>query len=96
MIESNEDIEKVAAILRVLGHPDRLRILACLMEEGCYVKDIALRLDLPQSTVSQHLRLMTDRGILENERSGVKVCYSPADSIAKSIAKLILPSCKKR
>ena len=94
--ESKDDFERIAGILHVLGHPDRLRILACLIREKCFVNDIALRLDLPQSTVSQHLRLMADRGILTGERDGVRVCYIPVDPIAIDIAKLLLPSCEDK
>ncbi len=90
---SRDDVDRLAGILRVLGHPDRLRILACLLNEGCFVKDLASRLELPQSTVSQHLRVMTDRGILISVREGVKVCYYPEDSFAKDIARLVLPLC---
>ncbi|HHS49538.1 MAG TPA: ArsR family transcriptional regulator [candidate division Zixibacteria bacterium] len=89
-----EKIDQIAGILRVLGHPDRLRILACLMKDSCFVKDLCSRLDLPQSTVSQHLRVMTDRGILISVRDGVKVCYHPADSFAKTIAELIVAICE--
>ncbi|MCK5832974.1 winged helix-turn-helix transcriptional regulator [bacterium] len=92
---SRDKLDRIAGILRVLGHPDRLRILACLIHEGCFVKELATKLNLPQSTVSQHLRVMTDRGILVSERDGVKVCYYPLDSIAKSVAELVIPLCKK-
>ena len=91
--EKQKKIEDTAAILHVLGHPDRLRILVCLLREECYVKDLADKMGLPQSTVSQHLRVMTDRGILESERRGVKVCYKSANPIAEEIAKMLFPDC---
>lgn len=92
--EQQKHIEETAAMLRVLGHPDRLRILVCLMREECYVKDLAKKMQLPQSTVSQHLRVMTDRGILESERRGVKVCYKAANPVAEQIARLLFASCE--
>jgi ArsR family transcriptional regulator len=92
--EKQRKLEETAAILHILGHPDRLRILVCLLREECYVKDLADRMGLPQSTVSQHLRVMTDRGILESERRGVKVCYKSACTIAEQIAKLLMANCE--
>lgn len=92
--EKQRKLEETAAILHVLGHPDRLRILVCLLREECYVKDLADRMELPQSTVSQHLRVMTDRGILLSERRGVKVCYKPANQIAEQIAKMLMANCQ--
>jgi len=87
--------EEIAGVLKVLGHPDRLRILACLSRETCYVNDLAGKLEIPQSTVSQHLRLLADKNILVYERIGNKVCYSLADSFARILVEKILPVCKK-
>lgn len=92
--EKQKYVEDTAAMLRILGHPDRLRILICLMHEECYVKDLAMKMQLPQSTVSQHLRVMTDRGILKSERHGVKVCYKAANPVAEQIARLLFASCE--
>lgn len=91
---NEKKIEKMAAVLKVLGHPDRLRILSCLIEEGCYVKEISEKLDLHQSTVSQHLRVMSDKGILMAHREGVKVCYEPTDCLARKIAEIVLEACE--
>ena len=94
-IDDNEKkLGETAAMLRALGHPDRLRILACLIREECYVKNLAEKMGLPQSTVSQHLRVMTDRGILVGIREGVKVCYKPANSLAEEIAELLFADCE--
>ncbi len=92
--EKKKRLEETAGMLRVLGHPDRLRILACLMHKKCFVNDLAEKMGLPQSTVSQHLRVMTDRGILIGERHGVKVCYKPASFLAESIARMLLSNCE--
>ncbi|MEK1850707.1 MAG: metalloregulator ArsR/SmtB family transcription factor [Phyllobacterium sp.] len=59
-----------ARILAALAHPARLRIvrqLACLDASCC--KDIVAQLDLAQSTVSQHLKILVDAGL---------VCYRPS------------------
>ena len=94
MKKGTTKIEDIAAMLRVLGHPDRLKILACLTNHECFVNDLALKLNLPQSTVSQHLRAMTDKGILISARDGVKVRYKPSGDVAKTIAKLVSVECE--
>lgn len=96
MSHSEEKINEVAGVLRVLGHPDRLRILVCLLKDKCFVMDLCAKLDMPQSTVSQHLRVMTDRGILVSVRDGVKVCYRPADSLPKDLVELVVSLCDER
>lgn len=56
---------RMVAGLGALGHPTRVRILrelAC--REACCCKDVVARLDLAQSTVSQHLRVLVDAGLV--------------------------------
>ena len=45
--------DREAEILKVLGHPVRLKIVAGLMSQSCNVKKIWECLELPQATVSQ-------------------------------------------
>ncbi|MBL8582592.1 MAG: winged helix-turn-helix transcriptional regulator [Rhizobiaceae bacterium] len=55
----------MARKLSALGHPVRLAILRQLSErDACCCKDIVGRLDLAQSTVSQHLKVLVDAGIV--------------------------------
>lgn len=64
-----------AEILKVLGHPVRLKIVVGLMSRSCNVKKIWECLELPQATVSQHLALLKNRGIIEGRREGAEVFY---------------------
>lgn len=51
-----------------LAHPARLEILHCLAhQEFCKCKDLVERLPLAQSTVSQHLKILVDAGLVNAE-----------------------------
>ncbi len=70
-----QNFDREAEILKVLGHPVRLKIVAGLMSQSCNVKKIWECLGLPQATVSQHLALLKNKGIIEGRRDGVEVYY---------------------
>lgn len=74
-----------AEVLKVLGHPIRLKIVAGLCTGECNVKHIWECLGLPQATVSQHLALLKNKGIIEGKREGVEVHYSVVHPLAKKI-----------
>ena len=74
-----------AEVLKVLGHPIRLKIVAGLCTKECNVKHIWECLNLPQATVSQHLALLKNKGIIEGKRDGVEVHYSVVHPLAKKI-----------
>jgi DNA-binding transcriptional ArsR family regulator len=80
---------KWADILKTLGHPIRIRILESLLDAEKCVGAIWASLDLPQSTVSQHLSLLRSKGIVEHERCGSKVKYFLRDRRIGEIIKLI-------
>ena len=74
-----------AEVLKVLGHPIRLKIVAGLCTRECNVKHIWECLGLPQATVSQHLALLKHKGIIEGKRDGVEVHYSVVSPLAKKL-----------
>lgn len=78
-------LTETAEILKVIGHPARLCIICKLMNKDCNVTTIQNCLDLPQSTVSQHLAVLKARGIIEGKRKGVEVIYSLANEEVKKI-----------
>ena len=78
-----------AEILKVLGHPIRLKIVAGLCTRECNVKHIWECLGLPQATVSQHLALLKHKGIIEGKREGVEVHYSVISPLAKKLISLL-------
>ena len=69
------DAHVLAGLLQTLSHPTRLRILSAL-ESGCVpVSAVVAATDLSQLTVSQHLRIRWDRGLVRAERRGQSVYY---------------------
>ncbi len=80
-----QDYDRESEILKVLGHPIRLKIVAGLMSESCNVKKIWECLGLPQATVSQHLALLKNKDIISGRREGVEVFYQVTSSEARRI-----------
>lgn len=78
-----------AEIFKVLGHPIRLKIVAGLCTRECNVKHIWECLGLPQATVSQHLALLKNKGIIEGKREGVEVRYSVVHPLAKKLIEVL-------
>ncbi|MHC5068642.1 MAG: ArsR/SmtB family transcription factor [Planctomycetota bacterium] len=70
------DYDRLAGWSKALGHPARLRILAYLMaRDTCVCGAIVDQLDLAQSTVSQHLKVLKEAGIVQGTIDGPRVCY---------------------
>ena len=84
------DFDREAEILKVLGHPIRLKIVAGLMSESCNVKKIWECLGLPQATVSQHLALLKNKNIISGRREGVEVFYQVTSPDAQRIVSAII------
>ena len=77
------DFVHESELLRLLGHPVRLKIVAGLAASACCVKDIWGCLDLPQATVSQHLSVLRAHGIIEGTREGTMVTYHVVDPFVR-------------
>ena len=69
--------DDIAILMRALGHPVRLEILRILARraENCCCNDITDCLSLAQSTVSQHLKVLLDAGIIERRAQGTRNNY---------------------
>jgi DNA-binding transcriptional ArsR family regulator len=82
---------QTAEILKAIVHPVRLCILKGLLDKGksnvTYMQEC---LDLPQSTVSQHLQKLRSCGIVETERNGLEINYSVKDKRIKQLITLFL------
>jgi DNA-binding transcriptional ArsR family regulator len=85
----NRDFSDEAEVLKVLGHPIRLKIVAGLCTQECNVKHIWECLGLPQATVSQHLALLKNKGIIAGKREGVEVHYSVINPMARKIIEIL-------
>ncbi|MGX9963466.1 ArsR/SmtB family transcription factor [Roseomonas sp. F4] len=72
--------EELAALAKALAHPARVRVLRLLARReaegaGCIGCDIVADLELAQSTVSEHLRILKTAGLVEGEVDGPRICY---------------------
>lgn len=86
------DDEDLTAAMRALAHPVRLSILRILAENAsttCCCTDVAECLPLAQSTVSQHIKVLLDAGLIERKPQGTRNCYLVrADRLEKTSAAL--------
>jgi len=57
----------------------RIQIMYALYEEPCHVTALAERLETPQPTISRHLAILKQRGLVTKERDGVTVVYRLTD-----------------
>ena len=63
-------------LCKALGHPARVRLIRILLEKGeCISGDLADEFSLAQSTVSEHLRILKDAGLIKGTIDGPRRCY---------------------
>ncbi len=68
--------EELAQLAWAMAHPARVRIVRLLLNrEACVCGEIVAELPLAQSTVSQHLKILKQSGMIQGEIDGPKVCY---------------------
>ena len=80
-LPSAKEAGDLAALFRLLGDPQRVRLLCALLEAGeLCVCDLAACLGLPESNVSHSLRLLRTAGVVRNRRAGRMVHYSLDDA----------------
>ena len=64
------------SIFQALADPARLRIIEAMKSGECAVGDIVARMDIQQSGVSRHLRILAEAGIVQMRPDGQKRLYS--------------------
>ena len=70
------DDDTLAAMAKAVAHPARLAILRLLAHrETCVTGDVVAELPLAQSTVSEHLRILREAGLVEGEIEGPRTRY---------------------
>lgn len=84
-----EALEKVAATFRVLGEEGRLSLLQELKTGEKTVGELVDASGQGQASVSKHLKLMFDAGLLARRKEGVKVYYSMKDEMVFSLCHLV-------
>ena len=83
------DYKKESELLKALSHPIRLKIVENLMHDECNVNKVKDILGVPQSTVSQHLGVLRNKGVVVARKEGVKTCYSVIETKAREIIKIL-------
>jgi len=71
------EADQIALIAKALAHPARVRIVSFLLSKpGCIGGDIVDQVGLAQSTVSEHLRILKDAGIVTGAIDYPRICYA--------------------
>ena len=75
LVPRRQDIE-LARLAKALGHPARIRILRLLaLRTRCFYGSLAEELPLATATVSQHVRVLRDAGLVQGAIDGPRTCY---------------------
>ncbi|MEH6435693.1 ArsR/SmtB family transcription factor [Massilia sp. DD77] len=70
------DAEDLAALCKAIGHPARLQLLRHLIAHGdCYFGSLADVLPLAPSTISKHVSILKETGLIEGSSDVQRVCY---------------------
>jgi ArsR family transcriptional regulator, arsenate/arsenite/antimonite-responsive transcriptional repressor len=84
--------EQVAPLLKALADPVRLRLMSLVAShpggEAC-VCDLANAFDLSQPTISHHLKVLHDCGLLDRDKRGVWVYYRARTEALASLGAMI-------
>lgn len=84
--------DELALVANALGHPVRIQILRLVMErQECVGAEIVEDFPLAPSTVSDHLRVLREAGLIYAETKGTQVCYC-ADPMRLSHFHILLES----
>ena len=86
---TEETLEKLTAMLKVLAHHDRLQIVNILMNGEHYVGELEKILGIGQPYTSNQLNILKRFGILKSRRYGSKMYYSLVNDSIKRIVKSI-------
>lgn len=71
-----KNINEMAAIAKVFAHPARISILQYISkQESCICNDIVDEIGLSQPTISQHLKVINQAGLLKGNFEGKSICY---------------------
>ncbi len=81
--------ERVSGYFSLLSEPTRLKILNALCDSERSVNEVVERTGVTQTTVSRHLNLMYDRGVLKRRREGAQTFYSIADENVVTLCRTV-------
>ena len=88
---SEQDAQQVAPLLKALADPVRLRLMSMVLSheggEAC-VCDLNDAFDLSQPTISHHLKVLHEAGLLDREKRGVWVYYQARPEAMEAMVSL--------
>ena len=88
MTTYNTQLIESSEIFKALAHPARICIVNKLTISQLNVSEMQRCLDVSQSSISQHLTILKNKGIIKGERVGSEVIYSLADDRMKLLVKI--------
>lgn len=92
---SDKMLDVIAHRFRMLGEPQRLRILQVLESGEHTVGELVTRLQGNQPNVSKHLHALHDAGLVSRRRDGNSILYSMADPVVFRLCELVCRSAAK-
>ena len=81
--------EELSSLCKALAHPVRVQILHLLRERRCLCGDLVDVLPVAQSTVSEHLRILKEAGLIVDEAEGPRRHYSVNQRLLERLKALI-------
>jgi ArsR family transcriptional regulator, arsenate/arsenite/antimonite-responsive transcriptional repressor len=89
-LPQTESAEQLAKLTWAIAHPARVRIVQLLLSRtSCVCGEIVDQMPLAQSTVSQHLKILKDSGLVQGEIDGPRICYCINQKILKQLKRLV-------
>lgn len=86
-----EGEQQLAGLCRALGHPARVTILRVLLEKDvCVAGELADLVPLAASTVSQHLKILKESGLIKGEIDGPRRCYCADKGMVRRLQTLLV------
>lgn len=87
---SESDISQLADLFSLMGDGSRLSIILACLREPISVSDIVSKVELSQSLVSHHLRLLRAARVVRSERRGRQIFYVAADAHIRCVIEYML------
>lgn len=89
-VEGGDADAELALLAKAVGHPARVQILRLLVRRtSCICGDIVEHLPLAQSTVSQHLKVLKEAGLIRGDVDGPRVCYCIEPKAVRRLKSLV-------
>ena len=88
-----EAAKELSVVLSALSNPTRFLMLCLLSEKEMYVGQLREELGTSKGNISQHLRILSDRGLIKSRKTGNKVYYSIKQGKEKNLIKKLRKIC---